>query len=169
MNPFKFTRYVSDEAKEGVKLYKYKGGSDSFLYQYLWKPLVIKLVDNFFFHLWIAPNTITLIGYLLVLISHVLILFYSPDLSQEIPVWVLLNGGFSVLAYQILDNADGMQARKTGASSPLGMLFDHGCDSSTSWILGMSQLAILGLGSSPMNLFIMVLSTFITFYTATWK
>lgn len=29
---------------------------------------------------------------------------------------------------QILDNMDGKQARKTGSSSPLGLLFDHGCD-----------------------------------------
>jgi ethanolaminephosphotransferase len=28
-----------------------------------------------------------------------------------------------------LDNCDGKQARKTGNSTPLGMLFDHGCDS----------------------------------------
>jgi len=26
---------------------------------------------------------------------------------------------------------DGKQARKTGNSSPLGMLFDHGCDAIT--------------------------------------
>jgi len=26
---------------------------------------------------------------------------------------------------------DGKQARKTGNSSPLGMLFDHGCDALT--------------------------------------
>ena len=32
------------------------------------------------------------------------------------------------LATQILDNMDGKQARKTGTSSPLGLLFDHGCD-----------------------------------------
>ena len=28
----------------------------------------------------------------------------------------------------MLDNVDGKQARRTGTSSPLGMLFDHGCD-----------------------------------------
>jgi len=27
-----------------------------------------------------------------------------------------------------MDNSDGKQARRTGASSPVGMLFDHGCD-----------------------------------------
>ena len=31
--------------------------------------------------------------------------------------------------YQSLDAIDGMQARRTKSSSPLGELFDHGCDS----------------------------------------
>lgn len=29
---------------------------------------------------------------------------------------------------QTMDNADGKQARRTGTSSPMGELFDHGCD-----------------------------------------
>ena len=31
--------------------------------------------------------------------------------------------------YQTLDAIDGKQARRTNSSSPLGELFDHGCDS----------------------------------------
>ena len=34
----------------------------------------------------------------------------------------------SVFAYVNLDCMDGKQARRTGSSSPLGQLFDHGCD-----------------------------------------
>lgn len=30
--------------------------------------------------------------------------------------------------YQTLDSIDGKQARRTNSSSPLGELFDHGCD-----------------------------------------
>jgi len=30
--------------------------------------------------------------------------------------------------YRLLDEMDGKQARKTGNSSPLGLIFDHGCD-----------------------------------------
>jgi ethanolaminephosphotransferase len=29
---------------------------------------------------------------------------------------------------QTIDNLDGKQARRTKSSSPLGLLFDHGCD-----------------------------------------
>ena len=37
--------------------------------------------------------------------------------------------GFGLFVYQSLDAIDGKQARRTGSSSPLGELFDHGCDS----------------------------------------
>ena len=36
---------------------------------------------------------------------------------------------FSYFMYRMLDELDGKQARRTGNSSPLGLLFDHGCDS----------------------------------------
>jgi ethanolaminephosphotransferase len=34
----------------------------------------------------------------------------------------------AILTYTNLDCIDGKQARRTGSSSPLGQLFDHGCD-----------------------------------------
>ena len=43
--------------------------------------------------------------------------------------------GACYLAYRILDEMDGKQARKTGNSSPLGLLFDHGCDAFTTALL----------------------------------
>jgi len=38
---------------------------------------------------------------------------------------------FSYFAYTMLDNTDGKQARRTGSSSPVGMLFDHYVDTIT--------------------------------------
>jgi phosphatidylglycerophosphate synthase len=35
---------------------------------------------------------------------------------------------FCISTYLNLDSIDGKQARRTGTSSPLGELFDHGCD-----------------------------------------
>ena len=37
--------------------------------------------------------------------------------------------GLGIFLYQSLDAIDGKQARRTNSSSPLGELFDHGCDS----------------------------------------
>lgn len=47
----------------------------------------------------------------------------------QIPKWASFLCGFGLFVYQSLDAIDGKQARRTGSSSPLGELFDHGCDS----------------------------------------
>ncbi|MBP5977864.1 CDP-alcohol phosphatidyltransferase family protein, partial [Brasilonema sp. CT11] len=40
--------------------------------------------------------------------------------------WIYLFSAACLFFYQTMDNLDGRQARRTGASSPLGQLFDHG-------------------------------------------
>ena len=41
-------------------------------------------------------------------------------------MWVYLMNAAAVFSYMHLDCIDGKQARRTGSSSPLGQLFDHG-------------------------------------------
>jgi phosphatidylglycerophosphate synthase len=53
----------------------------------------------------------------------------------EAPRWAYLLSAISVIAYVNLDSLDGKQARRTGSSSPLGQLFDHGCDALTVHLL----------------------------------
>ena len=48
---------------------------------------------------------------------------------QGAPQWTFLLAAVGLFFYQSLDAIDGKQARRTGTSSPLGELFDHGCDS----------------------------------------
>ena len=43
----------------------------------------------------------------------------------------------ALFVYQHMDAVDGKQARRTGNSSPLGLLFDHGCDA-------LGSLALFG-------------------------
>jgi len=50
--------------------------------------------------------------------------------------------------YQTLDSIDGKQARRTGSSSPLGELFDHGCDAIVTMYQAVTTCAALQLGSS---------------------
>lgn len=45
------------------------------------------------------------------------------------PGWACYLCALGLFIYQSLDAIDGKQARRTGTSSPLGELFDHGCDS----------------------------------------
>ncbi|XP_056845852.1 choline/ethanolaminephosphotransferase 2 isoform X1 [Raphanus sativus] len=53
---------------------------------------------------------------------------YSPLLDSPPPRWVHFAHGLLLFLYQTFDGLDGKQARRTNSSSPLGELFDHGCD-----------------------------------------
>jgi len=46
---------------------------------------------------------------------------------------------------QIFDNLDGKQARKRQQASPLGMLFDHGCDAVNSFVNAMTVSKLFGV------------------------
>lgn len=50
-------------------------------------------------------------------------------LLLQAPLWAYLLCAVGLFIYQSLDAIDGKQARRTNSSSPLGELFDHGCDS----------------------------------------
>lgn len=51
----------------------------------------------------------------------------SPPHLQA-PSWAFIMSALGLFFYQSLDAIDGKQARRTNSSSPLGELFDHGCD-----------------------------------------
>lgn len=48
---------------------------------------------------------------------------------RQTPRWAALLCAAGIFIYQTLDAIDGKQARRTNSASPLGELFDHGCDS----------------------------------------
>ena len=105
---------------------------------------------------------------------------YAPSLSEGvdssggesglIPRWVFLLNGMAMLIYQTLDNMDGKQARRTGSSSPLGMLFDHGCDAINSPMGSINWCVAMGLGADqPVLVLWTLMSSAIPFYVATWE
>ncbi len=76
--------------------------------------------------------------------------------------------------YQTMDNVDGKQARRTGTSSGLGELFDHGIDSLNCTLASLLETAAMGLGTSPAGIFTalcpclpMFFSTWETYHTHT--
>ncbi|KRX02194.1 hypothetical protein PPERSA_06389 [Pseudocohnilembus persalinus] len=157
-------KYINPEEATRIRQFKYQGGSVSILYEYLWSPLCQFLVEKL--PKTIAPNTITIIAFFQHFIVHLLMVYYSPDLKQQVPGALLFIQGLSTLAYQILDNMDGKQARRTGASSPLGMLFDHFLDSCNSWVLGLNFLICMGTGYSRIVLFATLINCYIVFFIA---
>ncbi|ORX64724.1 hypothetical protein DL89DRAFT_297030 [Linderina pennispora] len=70
--------------------------------------------------------------------------------------------------YSTFDNVDGKQARRTGTSSPLGELFDHGCDALNCTIAGIVEASAFGCGISWQTVTIIFLTTS-TFFLSTWE
>lgn len=103
------------------------------MYQYFYNPVASRLVEKI--PEWIAPNLITLGGFVfstapfLVIFSVFGTHFYNEEpVMPKIPKWAFLLEGICYFLYRMLDELDGKQARRTGNSSPLGLIFDHGCD-----------------------------------------
>ena len=76
---------------------------------------------------WLAPNAVTLLGTAALVLSATLLTALSAGGASP-PAWSQLLAAASVLFYQTMDAADGSHARFLGLASPLGQLFDHGCD-----------------------------------------
>lgn len=72
----------------------------------------------------------------------------------------------SYLIYRMLDEMDGKQARKTGNSSPLGLLFDHGCDSFTTALLTIMIMKLMQVGNSGI-IMLPLLACTMSFYFST--
>lgn len=70
--------------------------------------------------------------------------------------------------YQTMDNIDGKQARRTGTSSGLGELFDHGIDSLNCTLASLLETAAMGLGTSKTGVFT-ALCPCIPMFFSTWE
>eukprot|EP00921_Rhytidocystis_pertsovi_P015281 GHVQ01024358.1.p1 GENE.GHVQ01024358.1~~GHVQ01024358.1.p1 ORF type:complete len:400 (-),score=14.32 GHVQ01024358.1:289-1488(-) len=120
-----FGRYIKRRGLEELKNYEYSSAGYTVtdrLLNYWWEAAV-KLVP-----IWVAPNVLTLIGFFCAIFSFILLLRYSPTLTESGPSWIYVVIALLMFLYQTFDAIDGKQARRTGTSSPLGQLFDHGCD-----------------------------------------
>jgi len=70
--------------------------------------------------------------------------------------------------YQTLDALDGKHARRTGNSSPLGELFDHGCDAVTTTLMVLGVVSVLQMGPSWETAWIVIISNYV-FFCAQWE
>lgn len=94
--------------------------------------------------------------------------FRSPD-GQQVPAWTLIFFAVGLFVYQTLDACDGKQARRTGSSSPLGELFDHGCDSLSTVFVALATCVAVKLGQYPNVMFYQCVAASTLFYTAHWQ
>ncbi len=123
--------------------------------------------------LWVAPNLLTVAGLAVNVAASLALFSFAPDgralpSSSPLPVWAPLCVAVSVFLYQTLDAIDGKQARRTGSSSPLGELFDHGCDAVTCGLVVLAALVAMGAGGTPLFLTVTLTAT-TAFYMAHWQ
>jgi len=116
----------------------------------------------------IAPNMVTLIGFFYIILSYLVSLYYSPRFSGDCPPWVYLVHASCLFMYQTMDALDGKQARRTGSSSPLGELFDHGCDALSLAFIALTVAGSLQMGAT-WTLFWVLTANCVTFYMAQWE
>ncbi|EDL21482.1 choline phosphotransferase 1, isoform CRA_d [Mus musculus] len=119
--------------------------------------------------LWMAPNTITLIGLAINLVTTLVLIFYCPTVTEEAPYWTYLLCALGLFIYQSLDAIDGKQARRTNSCSPLGELFDHGCDSLSTVFMAIGASIAVRLGTHPDWLFFCSFVGMFMFYCAHWQ
>jgi hypothetical protein len=100
------------------------------------------------------------------------------------PKWAYFQAAIGLFLYQTLDATDGKQARRTGSASPLGELFDHGCDSVTQGnnislkfveelvfivFVTMNISYALCLGEMPFCVLTICVIAIVMFYCAHWS
>lgn len=155
---------LSTQALDGIAAYKYKAGSYTFLDNQLnpfWNAAVHWLPE------WMAPNLVTMLGTCIMILSTLVQLAFSPLLNAPTPTWVYVQAAVGLFVYQTLDALDGKQARRTGSSSPLGQLFDHGCDALCSLfnVLGAAVTCQIG---PTLAIYGAITSVSVSFYMAQW-
>ncbi|CAF4272523.1 unnamed protein product, partial [Adineta steineri] len=131
--------------------------------QIFWKRLVE------YCPLWVAPNLITIVGLVLNIGASILLIILTDGAKEQCTRWMYFLTGLGLFLYQSLDAIDGKQARRTNSSSPLGELFDHGCDSVSTVFVTVAFCCVLQLGVHPWVMFWCCMLSCVTFYCAHWQ
>jgi len=150
---------------QNIAAHKYKPGDYTHLDTFL-NPMWNWLTE--LLPMWLAPNMVTTMGGLHCGLSYATQWYYSPELNSPVPDWVMILSGYCTIAYYTLDCMDGKQARRTGTSSPLGQLFDHGFDCICILSHCASAAGWSRLGGS-LWYFVMQCSLQFAFFTAQWE
>lgn len=159
--------YIEDKYINNLLNYKYKGGDISIFNVYVINPFCEFIVN--YFPKWLAPNVITISGFFLNLTNLIITIYYGGWKGTDyFPAWVCCLVPFLYTTYIILDYTDGKQARRLKASSPLGLLIDHGTDACTTFYVTINMGAIVGLN----NIYQYIMVYFAissTFFLNTWE
>ncbi|CAB3400174.1 unnamed protein product [Caenorhabditis bovis] len=150
-----------------LKEHKYSAVDNSWLDELCMKRWWEYVIN--FCPMWIAPNLITLIGLVINLVTVLILSSFSYSATEPAPSWAYHQAALGLFFYQTLDAIDGKQARRTGSSSPLGELFDHGCDSMTQVFVTLNICYAMSLGTVTNGVLIVSIISVTLFYCAHWS
>ena len=156
------------EALENIKNFKNKSTDDSLLYNSCISPCLNKVVKLLPFRL--APNLITLIALLFNVLAA--IISYKDggfDFSSKLKPSTCLIVGIFQLIYLLLDNINEKQAKRTGNSTPFGILMDHGCDIFANIFTAFNLSKLLVLGNDFYYSYSVFFGLFLGFYMTTFE
>ncbi|KAJ6111924.1 hypothetical protein N7523_007985 [Penicillium sp. IBT 18751x] len=158
--------YIRQHHLPNLRNYKYAGIDHSLLSRFVLKPFYNNYVIGLF-PMSMAPNAITLTGFMFVVINFLTVMWYNPNLDTDCPPWVYASCALGLFLYQTFDAVDGMQARRTKQSGPLGELFDHSVDACNTGLGVLIFASAMNLGQSWMT-FLALFGSTMTFYVQTW-
>ncbi|XP_046914023.1 ethanolaminephosphotransferase 1 isoform X2 [Dermatophagoides farinae] len=172
-------KYLNHNHLKGFENYVYNSKDTSPLSKYVMHPfwnVVVKLVP-----MWIAPNVLTFVGFLMTAGNGLLLSIYDPEFYASsdsypqfppIPDWVWIVCAIFHSVAHTLDGIDGKHARRTKSSGPLGELMDHGMDSWTAFFIPFCIYSIFGradYSQSPFHMHFIFWTIYITFYLSHWE
>ena len=158
-------KILSDYQLKMLMEHKYSSSGSTILdpvMQRFWNWFVLQIPTT------IAPNLLTILGLTVNAVTALILMLCCPDARSSPSGWTLLLFAIGLFIYQTLDAIDGKQARRTGTSSPLGELFDHGCDSLSTVFVALATVIAIQLGDYPNLMFYQCMAASTLFYTAHW-
>ena len=159
---------LPNETLENMIQFKYHYQNDSILYRNCMSPFLDKVVT--FLPKTLAPNLITFFSLLCNIIAVLISLSDGGfDFSHPLKSSTCYVIGLTQLLYQLLDNIDGKQARRTGNSTPFGMVMDHGCDIFTNIFTAYNMSRLLLVGNDDFFSYSVFLGLMLGFYMMTYE
>lgn len=158
--------FIPANKLEQLRLYKYSSEDHSVISKY-----VLKRWWNFFvqiFPLSMAPNVVTLLGFVFIVFNLLCVFYYDPTLDTTLPRWCYFFYAFGLFMYQTFDGCDGCHARRTGQSGPLGELFDHSIDAINTSLGTLIFASVFKMGYGGL-LMLSQFASVCNFYTSTWE
>lgn len=115
-----------------------------------------------------APNVITLLGLGFIIINALTVLVLDPNLNEASPRLAYFSYAVGLFLYQTFDGCDGVHARRTGQSGPLGELFDHSIDAINTSLSFFIFCSASGIGYT-LKMIVCQMALLCNFYFSTWE